>query len=250
VREENGQAVRTAAIVVIGDEILSGKTADTNTPFLLRELRELGVAVERVLVVPDTEAAIVEAVRATQSRFDYIFTSGGVGPTHDDVTLPAIAKAMDRSLVRHPALVRMIEDWYTGSQVREVVLRMADVPEGTELVYGAGLRFPVLVLENIYILPGIPEIFREKFLAMKERFRSTPFHVRRFYCRRGEGHLAPFMTQIVSDFPGIAVGSYPTLTEADYRVQVIFESKDLGTLERAASAFRERVGEEVIFKSE
>lgn len=244
------RAPRTAAIVVIGDEILSGKTADTNTPFLLGELRALGVDVRRVLVVPDVIEEIVEAIRVTQPRFDYVFTSGGVGPTHDDLTLPAIARAMGRPLVRHPELTRLIENLHAGRKVDEPHLRMADVPEGIELVHAPGLRLPLLVLENIYILPGIPEIFREKFLAVKERFRCDPFHLVRFYCTRGEGHLAPFMSRLAAEFPEVAVGSYPTLTHPDYRVQVTLESKDRDALDRARGRFRSMLGDEVIFRVE
>lgn len=241
---------RTAAVVVIGDEILSGKTQDTNTPFLLGELRALGVDVRRVLVVPDVVDDIAEAIRLTQPRFDCVFTSGGVGPTHDDVTLRAIARALGRNLVRDAELVRIIEGLRGGKPAGEVQLRMADVPEGTELLYAEGLRFPMLRLENLYILPGIPEILREKFLAVRELFRCDPFHLVRFYCRRGEGHLAPLMGRIVEEFPSVAVGSYPTLTETEWRVKVTLESKDLGALERAASRFRELAGEEAIYKVE
>lgn len=240
----------SAAIVVIGDEILSGKTADTNTPFLLQELRALGVSVQRILVVPDQRDAIAEAIRSVQPRFDYVFTSGGVGPTHDDVTLESIASALGRALVRDPHLERLIRDLYVGRTFKEANLRMADVPEGTELILAPGMRIPLLRLENIYILPGIPEIFREKFQSVKERFRAAPFHLRRFYCRRGEGHLAPLLADLVRDFPEVAVGSYPTLTHPDYRVQVTLESKDEEQVRGAAERFRVLVGTENIVKSE
>jgi molybdenum cofactor synthesis domain-containing protein len=246
------QSTRTAAIVVIGDEILAGRTADSNTPFLLSELRELGVDVRRILVVPDVIEDIVEAIRSTQPRHDLVFTSGGIGPTHDDVTMAAIARAMGRPLVRHARLVQLIEDLYEalGKKASEVHLRMAEVPEGTELVEAEGLRIPLLVLENIYILPGIPELFREKFLAIRERFRSAPFHVVRLFCKRGEGHLAPLMSHLVEEHPGLRVGSYPVLDDPGYRVQVILESKDRALLERACEALRARIGEEAIVRVE
>jgi molybdenum cofactor synthesis domain-containing protein len=249
VAQAKPQRERTAAIVVIGDEILSGKTADTNSPFLLRELRELGVAVRQIHVIPDIEEEIVEAIQRVGPRVDFVFTSGGVGPTHDDVTIAAIARAKGRPLVRHPQLVEMIQGWH-GGNAPPIVLRMADVPDGTELLYAAGLRFPLLVLENIYILPGIPEIFREKFLAVRERFRCDPFHLRRIYSSEGEGHLAPFMSKIVRDFPSVSVGSYPTITALDYRVQVTLESKDRDMLDAACAAFRALVGEAAIVRVE
>lgn len=247
---KQGREARTAAIIVIGDEILSARTSDTNTPFLLRELRELGVQVRRILVVPDVVEEIVEAIQATEARYDYVFTSGGVGPTHDDVTMQAIAAAKGRGLVRHPDLVRVMEEVYAGRPLKEAHLRMAEVPEGADLVYASSLRFPLVVLGNIYILPGIPEIFREKFLAVKERFRSEPFHLRRFFCKAGEPHLTPLMAELVRQFPGVSVGSYPTLTAPDYRVEVTLESKDRDLLERAAERFRALVGGETILKVE
>lgn len=241
---------RTAAIVVIGDEILSGKTQDTNTPFLLRELRDLGVDVRRVIVVPDVVEEIAEAIRLVQPRYDLIFTSGGVGPTHDDVTMEAIALAMGRRVVRHPALVRLVEELCAGRPVKQANLRLADVPEDAELVWAPSLRVPLVVLENIYILPGIPEILREKFAAVKDRFRCEPFHLVRFYCRRGEAHLAPLMTEIVAEHPGLSVGSYPTLTASDYRVLVTLESKDPDLLARARRRFRDLVGDGDILREE
>ena len=240
------ERVPTAAIVVIGDEILSGKTEDTNTPFLLRELRALGVAVRRVAVVADVEADIAAEIRRVQPAFDHVFTSGGVGPTHDDVTIVAIAAALERPIVRSPEIVAVMNALW--QPVKETHLRMADIPFGAELVYGGALRFPLLRLENIYIFPGVPEIFREKFVAVREHFRATPFHLTRVYSTYGEGHLVPLMNEIVARHPGVSVGSYPTISHDEYRVMVTFESKDEAAVSQAVRSFLSLVGEPGVWK--
>ena len=230
----------TAALVVIGDEILSGKTADTNTPFAVAELRALGVAVRRITVVPDEVDAIVDELRRARERHDYVFTSGGVGPTHDDVTIQAVARALARPVVRSEEIVRAMHALW--QPVKETHLRMADVPEGAELLYGRGLRFPVIRVENIYVLPGVPEIFREKLVSLRETLRSAPFHLTRVFSSYGEGRLAPLMEQVVAAHRGVSVGSYPTLTAPDHRVLVTFESKEEAAVAAAVEAFVALVG--------
>ena len=163
--------VSTAAALIIGNEILSGKTEDTNTPFLARELRALGVTLSRVVVVPDEEAVIRDEVRALSGGYDCVFTSGGVGPTHDDVTLRAVAAAFERELVTNPDLERAIREHFDVVRT-PAAMRMAEVPAGAEMVYGDGLWIPVVLVDNVYVLPGLPPIFRKKVVALRDRLRS------------------------------------------------------------------------------
>src|SRR5215468_5910884 len=156
---------KTAAIVVIGNEILSGKSEDKNANFLIGELYRLGVALRRIVVIPDDVEDIARTVRECAANFDYVFTSGGVGPTHDDVTIEGVAKAFNRSVIRHPELEAMLRGYF-GDGADEARLRMADMPEGSELIREKGLRWPVLATENVYVLPGVPELFRSKFEAI------------------------------------------------------------------------------------
>src|SRR5436190_13573168 len=151
---------KTAGIILVGNEILSGKVVDANAAHLCRELRELGVDVRRISVIPDEVDVIAAEVREFSARHDIVFTSGGVGPTHDDVTIEGVARAMGVPVVRHPVLVGLLERYYGGA-VTEASLRMAEVPEGAELV-GQSLRFPTILMGNVYVLPGVPEIFRQK----------------------------------------------------------------------------------------
>ena len=153
---------KTAGIILIGNEILSGKIRDENAAYLCRELRALGVDVRRIAVIPDEVGLIADEVATFTKAFDLVFTSGGVGPTHDDVTIEGVARAMAVPVVRHPELVALLERYYRG-KVTEAALRMAEIPEGAELVTGGTLRFPTVLMRNVYVLPGVPEIFRQKF---------------------------------------------------------------------------------------
>src|SRR6185295_17173098 len=161
---------KTAAVVVIGNEILTGKSDDKNASFLIGELYRLGVALRRIVVIPDDLDLISREVIQCSKEFDYVFTSGGVGPTHDDVTIEGVARAFGREVVRHPELEAMLRGYF-GDGIDDARLRMADAPTGSELIREGDLRWPVLAVENVVVLPGVPELFRKKFEAIKERFR-------------------------------------------------------------------------------
>jgi molybdenum cofactor synthesis domain-containing protein len=237
--------VSTAAIIVIGDEILSGKFAEENAAWLIGELRQLGVAVRRVEIVPDVIDDIRDAVRAAAGRYDHVFTSGGVGPTHDDVTMEGIARAFGVGVVRHPELERLLRTYY-GERIEERNLRMADVPDGATLVEADHPSWPVASIRNVYILPGVPLIFRRKFGAIRERFRLPPFHVRRLYCAAEEGALARHLDEVVAAFPQVGVGSYPRWDAPDFRVLVTLESKDEAALAAAVAQLRAALGVVVV----
>jgi molybdenum cofactor synthesis domain-containing protein len=223
---------RTAGIVVIGNEILSGKVADTNSSFLARELRKMGVDVRRVAVIPDDVDDIARTVRDFHERFELVFTSGGVGPTHDDITIEGIARAFGRGVVREPELEKKLRDFYK-EKVNDARLKMSEVPEGAELIYGGALAFPTLKIENVYILPGIPEILQSKFLAIRERFTADPFHLRVVYTREGEGVIAEFLNDTLKHFPLLLLGSYPRIGDPEYTVKLTLESKDQEYVDRA-----------------
>ena len=189
---------KTAGIILIGNEILSGKIADANAAYLCRELRALGVDVRRITVIPDEVQLIAEMVAEFSRDFDVVFTSGGVGPTHDDVTIEGVARAMAVPVIRHPTLVELLERYYRG-KVTEAALRMAEIPEGAELVGGETVRFPTVLMHNVYVLPGVPEIFRAKFEALRERFRDEPIHLRNVFVSIGEGTLADFLARLPAD---------------------------------------------------
>ena len=221
-----------AAIIVIGNEILSGKVIDTNAPFLTRELRAIGVTLKRILTIPDEVDEIAEAVKEFRPRYDVVFTSGGVGPTHDDVTMEGIAKGLGRRLVRHPAIESRLREFYK-EHVNDARLKMSEVPEGAELLVDGRLGFPTVKCENFYILPGIPELFEQKFEALRERFSATPYTMRVVYTREGEGSIAEHLNATLAAFPELLLGSYPKLSHPEYTVKLTLESKDPEYVDRA-----------------
>ncbi|MFN7930256.1 MAG: competence/damage-inducible protein A [Blastocatellia bacterium] len=226
----------TAAILVIGNEVLSGKVEEQNARFLIGELRELGVALQCILTIPDEPERIAAATKDLSAQFDYVFTSGGVGPTHDDVTISSIALAFEKPIVRHPELEAILRGYF-GDGIDETRLRMADAPEGVELIYGETMKFPVLACGNVYIFPGVPDMFRRKFAAIRERFRVAPFYLRIIHTLEDEFDIAARLQQVADRHPGVAIGSYPNFATPEYRVRVTLESK----LEAAVAAAHEEL---------
>lgn len=223
---------KTAGILVIGNEILSGKVVDTNSPYLCQELYTLGVEVRRVTVLPDLIDVIANEVAAFSRTFDHVFTTGGVGPTHDDVTIAAVARGLQRQVVIHPDLEALLEQHWRDrpSAARQ---KMASVPEGVQLLLEPSLPIPVLQVENVYIFPGIPQLFRRKFDSIKERFRDLPYHSRQIYVTVPESSFAHLLDKVVEEFPEVLLGSYPEIHNPAYRVKLTLESKDAADLVQA-----------------
>jgi molybdenum cofactor synthesis domain-containing protein len=223
---------KTAGIVLIGNEILSGKVADQNALYLCREFRQLGVDVRKIAVVPDEVELIAREVAEFSRGYDWVFTSGGVGPTHDDVTIEGVARAFGLRVVRDSGLVHQLHQAYQG-RLNEARLKMAEVPEGAELLASDHLVVPVVVVRNVHVFPGVPEIFRRKFDAIKERFRERPYLLRSVFFQVGEGTLAEHLNAMLRRFPELLCGSYPELTNPEYKVRVTLESKQSEYLEAA-----------------
>ncbi len=241
--------VKTAGIALIGNEILSGKVTDANAAYLCRELRSLGVDVRKIVVIPDEIDLIAREVSELSRAHDFVFTSGGVGPTHDDVTMEGIARGVGVPVVRDPHLVGLLEQFYKG-KLNEARLRMAEVPEGAQLLAGDSLLFPAVSIRNIYIFPGVPEIFRQKFEALKERFRDHPFFLKSVFVRIGEGTLADYLNNLLKAFPLLMLGSYPEFSNPDYKVKVTLESKDREYLDLALSEFASALPPDAVVRVE
>lgn len=239
---------QSAAILLIGNEILSGKIADENARWLVGELRAQGVTVGRIEVVPDLEADIVERLRALSLRFTYVFTSGGVGPTHDDVTMAAVATAFGMLITRSAALEALLRRLGGGS-LHERDLRMADVPDGARLEYGgrsADGTWPVVAVRNVYVLPGVPSIFRRKFDTIRHLFRGDAIWARAVYSSAGEGQIAEHLDAIVAAFPGVEVGSYPHPGAPDHKVKVTLDGRDRAAVDTAVIRLCDRLGPAVV----
>ena len=227
---------KTAGIVIIGNEVLSGKTQDINSHFFCTELRRLGVEVLKISTIQDEIELIGQEVATFSQRYDYVFTSGGVGPTHDDVTIDGIAHGFGLKVVRHPDIEGRMRQ-RLGNQVNEARLRMANVPEGAKLLATEALFAPIVNIRNVYIFPGIPSILQERFHAIKEMFRDTPYYLKNVYVRYGEGVIAEMLNELLVKFPQLMLGSYPVLDVPEYKVKVTLESKDQSYLDQALQAF-------------
>lgn len=235
----------SAALVIIGNEILSGKLTDLNAPFLLKELFGLGVGVRRVTTIPDEVDVIAAAVREAADSADFVLTSGGIGPTHDDVTIEGVARAFDVPLVTDPDLHQLLVDWF-GDAMTPAARRMALVPEGTRLLWREGMRYPQVVCRNVYIFPGVPEFLRRKFLAIKDEFRGRPYHLVEIRTRQTEDILAYPLEETVREFAGVDIGSYPHFEGEAPWVLLTLQSKEAGLLERARAFLCDRLDPEAL----
>lgn len=240
---------KTAGVVIIGNEVLSGKTRDTNSYFLCRQLRELGVEVQKISTIPDDIEQIGAEVSTFSKRFDFVFTTGGVGPTHDDVTIEGIARGFGVKVIRHPEIERRMRQ-RLGADINETRLRMANVPDGAELLATEALFAPVVKWDNVFIFPGIPKILEERFESIKELFREAPYFLRTVYVKYGEGVIAPVLNELLAKFPKLLLGSYPVLDMVDYKVKVTLESKDSDYLERALQSLLASLPEGAIHRAE
>jgi len=226
---------RGAAAIVIGDEILTGKIRDANGPFLTDTLRGIGVSLQRILTVLDDVDEIAWAVQSCFGRFRPLFTSGGIGPTHDDVTVAGVAKALGREVVRDPELEALVRHHFAENFTEEA-LRLANVPEGAVLVRSPISWYPVISVEEIYLLPGVPELFRLHLSGIAQKYKGAPFHLRCVYLSKGETAIAKILDRVAAEHPRIALGSYPRLDDADHRVKLTLEAQEQAPVEEALAA--------------
>ncbi|WP_343716351.1 molybdopterin-binding protein [Inquilinus sp.] len=229
----------TAAVLVIGDEILSGRTKDANMGFLAERLTGLGIRLREARVVPDVPEEIVAAVNALRARYDYVFTTGGIGPTHDDITAECIAQAFGVPLLRHPEAVRRLEAHYEPGQLNEARLRMANVPEGGTLIDNPVSAAPGFRIGNVHVMAGVPRIMQAMFdgiaptLAGGDKVLS-----RTVTCDLGEGVIAAGLGAIAAEYPELSVGSYPYFRAGKFGTSLVLRGTDAARLSAATEAVR------------
>jgi FAD synthetase len=222
---------KKAGIIIIGDEILSGKVQDYNSFFMAQELWSHGIALCRISIIGDSVDDIADEVRSFSGMFDYVFTSGGIGPTHDDVTIEGIAKAFFVRPVIDSTLKARLE--IKQGRLSPEQLKMAEVPEGAELFDDETLSFPLIKFRNLYILPGIPQLLRKKFLAIEKLFDEPSIYLKKIYVDETESNMAPLLNEIVKKYEKVKIGSYPVLDNKEYTVMVTLESLDRESLVEA-----------------
>ena len=225
----------TAAILIIGDEILSGRTQDTNTAYIARFLGALGIDLREARVVPDVTAEIVAAVNALRARYTYVFTTGGIGPTHDDITFESIAAAFGVGVHYHPEAMAMMEARYKPGEFNAARKRMALVPIGAELVRNSVSTAPGVHIGNVFVMAGVPMIMRAMLDAVEPLLqRGAVVHAATVQTRVPEGKLAQGLEAIQKAHKDVAIGSYPFYREDGSGVQLVARGRDHAEVETAA----------------
>ncbi|KAM9114456.1 FAD synthase isoform 2-T3 [Pangshura tecta] len=241
---QNGRDAITAGIIIIGDEILKGLTQDTNSFFMCRKLRSLGVKVARISVVPDDVDTIATEISSFAAKFTYVLTSGGIGPTHDDVTFEAVAKAFGEQVCPHPELVALVHRFFGKMDVHCPEMKLAHVPESSLLNYGTdkrtgdAMKYPLVSVRNVYVFPGIPVLMERALEGLGHLFRNeqTRFYSREIYVSADETLLAPMLNQANACFGHHThLGSYPDWVNNYYRVRLTLDSESEQHLEEAYS---------------
>jgi len=228
---------KTCALLLVGDEILSGKVEEANLVVLARALRARGVDLKRAVTVHDDVATIAAEVRALSRSHDVLVTSGGVGPTHDDVTVDGVAAAFGVPVELDPQLVALLREHY-GDRCTENHLLMARVPRGAALETSTDVRWPTIRFESTWLFPGVPEIFRLKLPVLLAWLgQGQAWISRAVYTQMDEGSLMPHLAPVVSAFPDVAVGSYPKWADATYKTKLTFDGRDAARVEAAKDAF-------------
>jgi molybdenum cofactor synthesis domain-containing protein len=225
----------TAALVVIGDEILSGRTQDKNVAQLATWLNDQGIRLAEVRIVPDVQRRIVDSVNALRNEHDYLFTTGGIGPTHDDITVDAIAAAFEVSVIVHPAARAILEDYYRDRPggLNDARLRMARVPEGAELLPNPSSGAPGVKIGNVYILAGVPHIAASMLEALTGKLEGgRPIVSVTVGARAAESEVAELLRETEAAHPGVAIGSYPFFKDGRYGANFVIRSDD-GDLARS-----------------
>jgi len=232
----------TAAMLVIGDEILSGRTRDANMHYLAGQLTEKGISLKEVRVVSDDADAIVAAVRALSSTYDHVFTSGGIGPTHDDITADCIARAFDDHIDVRDDARALLAAFYeqTGRELNEARLRMARIPDRATLIENPVSVAPGFTLKNVHVMAGVPSVFQAMVASVLPTLTGgAPLISETVRLMRGEGDVAVPLAQIAADFPDLQIGSYPFQQDGRYGTNIVLRGTDAALLKTAAAIVAE-----------
>ena len=226
----------TACLLVIGNEILSGRTQDVNLQHLALRLNEWGVRLREARVIPDVEQTIIDAVNECRASFDYVFTTGGIGPTHDDITALAVAKAVGRELVRHPEAMRLLSAHYPPGEFTPARQKMAEVPEGAELIENTVSAAPGFQVENVFVLAGVPSIMRAMLDTLQNRLvGGEPVRSRTVRAPLPESRVAEGLAEVQARHDEVDIGSYPFFKDGRYGTSLVLRGTDAAELERAAA---------------
>jgi molybdenum cofactor synthesis domain-containing protein len=229
-------AIVTAAVLVIGNEILSGRTRDSNLYYLATGLTGIGIRLREARVIPDDEAEIVKAVNDCRARYDYVITTGGIGPTHDDITAECVAKAFGVKLIRNPAAVARLDRHYEPGMLNEARLRMANTPEGATLIDNPISAAPGFQIGNVFVLAGVPSIMQAMFDGLKGRLKGgAPVLSRTVSAFVGEGTIAEGLGALQQRYPDLEIGSYPHFRSGRFGASFVLRGTDRDRIAAAAT---------------
>ncbi len=230
-------ALFSAGIIVIGDEILSGRTKDTNSNFIANHLIKSGIKLVEIRIIEDKEAIIIDTVRQFNKKYDYVFTTGGIGPTHDDITSESIAKAFNKKYEFHSEAFKILKQYYPEGEFNEGRQRMAKMPSGVDLIYNPLTVAPGFKIENVFVLPGVPEIMQKMFLELLENLKKgSPKKILTINTNLYESTIAIFLNEIQNKYSGCSIGSYPyfNFIEKKGGVNIVVSSWTMESLEDVA----------------
>lgn len=236
--------------VIIGNEVLTAKVAEANGTHLIRRLRERGVELASVHFMRDEVDDLVEQLTLCRRRARFVITSGGVGPTHDDVTVRAVALALCRQVVRLPEMEARIRAHYAGRPVPMEALRMAEAPAGSRLLSSSDTRFPVLACEEIYMLPGVPQLFALNLETVLQNLPGKPLSLKQLFLSVAEADIASTLDAVARARPHVSFGSYPTWGRSDHRVRVTVEHESEAEVQGALEALEAALGAGVVIRRE
>jgi molybdenum cofactor synthesis domain-containing protein len=234
----------TAAVLLIGDEVLSGRTKDKNLGFIADYLTALGIDLKEARVVADDEADIVAAVNALRARYTYVFSTGGIGPTHDDITSDCMAKAFGVDISHHPEASEILLKHFAelGREPNEARMRMARIPHGAALIYNTVSKAPGFRLENVFVMAGVPKVMNAMMDAIAPQLAGgIPVHSRTIRFEGGEGDIAKPLKDVQENFPMLSLGSYPFESERGFNTNLVMRGRDVTALELAFDAVKTAV---------
>ncbi|MGP6086845.1 competence/damage-inducible protein A [Antarctobacter jejuensis] len=228
----------TAAMLVIGDEILSGRTRDSNMHYLAQEFTKHGIDLREVRIVSDDRAAIIAAINALRGSYDHVVTSGGIGPTHDDITAPCVAEAFGVAISIRDDARAILQEHYdrTGSELNEARLRMARIPDGAALIENPVSAAPGFTLENVHVMAGVPSVFQAMVSSVLPHMTGgQPLLSQSLRIERGEGEIAGPLAEVAARFPDLSIGSYPFQRNGVFGANVVIRGTDGSQIDAAIS---------------
>jgi molybdenum cofactor synthesis domain-containing protein len=234
----------SACVLIIGNEILSGRTQDVNLNYIATRLGARGIPVREARCIPDIPEVIVSAVNECRTKYDFVFTTGGIGPTHDDITAECVAKAFEVPLERHPEAMRLLEEHYKNypGGVNESRARMANVPKGGELLRNPVSKAPGFRIGNVHVMAGVPSIMQAMFDTLLPTLpEGDPVVMKSVSCRLREGDIAVALEAIQNRYPDLDIGSYPALHEGQPQVTLVAKGQDADAVGAAAQEIADMV---------